>query len=172
MCYIKFVPKTTGYYDIYSYSNCDPSASLYDTYGRVVGFSGRIYTDSKLSKYMNTKETPIFRKGNCLYFVNGYQNAKDMQKQNDSYVLGSLMIAEIDEAAFLAKMIKRANLAKTDYEKNGFAYSISKNFVCWYAAKSAFDLGPKGIRVVSLSPGLIATDMGNLENPENGGEIY
>lgn len=37
------------------------------------------------------------RKGNCLYFVNGYQNAKDMQKQNDSYVLGSLMIAEIDE---------------------------------------------------------------------------
>ena len=66
-------------------------------------------------------------------------------------------------SAFLAKMIKRANLAKTDYEKNGFAYGISKNFVCWYAAKSAFDLGLKGIRVVSLSPGLIATDMGKLE---------
>ena len=72
-------------------------------------------------------------------------------------------LAETDEAAFLAKMIKRSNLAKTDYEKNGFAYGLSKNFVCWYAAKSAFELGKKGIRVVSLSPGLIATSMGKME---------
>ena len=46
----------------------------------------------------------------------------------------------------------------------------TKNFVCWYAAKSAFDLGPKGIRVVSLSPGLIATDMGKMEE-EHGGYL-
>lgn len=43
---------------------------LDDRNGRTVGFSGRIYTDSKLSKYMNTKETPIFRKGSCLYHYN------------------------------------------------------------------------------------------------------
>ena len=39
----------------------------------------------------------------------------------------------------------------------------------WYAAKSAFELGAKGIRVCSLSPGLIATDMGNLEAEEGAG---
>lgn len=38
------------------------------------------------------------------------------------------------------------------------------------AAKCAFEYGRKGIRVVSLSPGLIATDMGNLEAGE-GGEL-
>ena len=38
----------------------------------------------------------------------------------------------------------------------------------WYAQKSAFDLGEKGIRVCSLSPGLIATDMGKLEEKEGG----
>jgi len=43
---------------------------LDDKFGKIVGFSGRIYTDSKLSKYMNTKETPIFRKGSCLYHYN------------------------------------------------------------------------------------------------------
>ena len=80
------------------------------------------------------------------------------------------LLAETDEAAFLSKLIKRTSMAKTDYEKNGFAYSLSKNFVCWYAAKSAFDLGPKGIRVVSLSPGLIATDMGKMEE-EHGGYL-
>lgn len=40
---------------------------LDDRNGRVVGFSGRIYDNSKMSKYMNTKETPIFKKGSCLY---------------------------------------------------------------------------------------------------------
>lgn len=43
---------------------------LDDRNGRIVGFSGRIYDDSKMSKYMNTKETPIFRKGTCLYHYN------------------------------------------------------------------------------------------------------
>lgn len=37
------------------------------------------------------------RKGNCLYYVNGYQNVDEMTEQNASYVLGSLMIAELDE---------------------------------------------------------------------------
>ena len=54
----------------------------------------------------------------------------------------------------------------------GFAYAMSKNFVVWYAAKCAFDYGKKGIRVVSLSPGLIATDMGNLEAKEGGDLIH
>ena len=67
-------------------------------------------------------------------------------------------------------MIKRSNLPKDVYQKNGFAYALSKNFVCWYAAKSAFELGEKGIRVVSLSPGLIATGMGAAEK-EHGGYL-
>lgn len=40
---------------------------LYDVNGRVVGFSGRIYNGGKENKYVNTKETPIFKKGECLY---------------------------------------------------------------------------------------------------------
>ena len=51
------------------------------------------------------------------------------------------------------------------------AYAFSKNFVVWYAKKCAFAYGKKGIRVVSLSPGLIATDMGNLEKEEGGSLI-
>ncbi len=40
---------------------------LYDITGKVVGFSGRIYKDSEKSKYVNTKETEIFKKGELLY---------------------------------------------------------------------------------------------------------
>ena len=77
-------------------------------------------------------------------------------------------LAETDEALFLKKTLKMTKMIKDAYQKNGYAYSVSKNFVTWYAAKSAFDYGEKGIRVVSLSPGLIATDMGNLETEHSG----
>lgn len=40
---------------------------LYDLTGKVVGFSGRIYRDNGQNKYLNTKETPIFKKGQLLY---------------------------------------------------------------------------------------------------------
>ena len=41
--------------------------SLYDVSGKIVGFSGRIYKDNGQSKYLNTKETDIFKKGEMLY---------------------------------------------------------------------------------------------------------
>lgn len=40
---------------------------LYDVAGKVVGFSGRIYKDNGQNKYLNTKETDIFKKGEMLY---------------------------------------------------------------------------------------------------------
>ena len=39
---------------------------LYDVSGQVVGFSGRIYKDVDQNKYLNTKETEIFKKGEML----------------------------------------------------------------------------------------------------------
>lgn len=83
----------------------------------------------------------------------------------------SYPLAETDEAAFLKKILKFANMPKDAYQKAGFAYAISKNFVVWFAQKCAFELGDKRIRVVSLSPGLIDTDMGKLEAKEGGALI-
>lgn len=79
-------------------------------------------------------------------------------------------LAETDETLFLKKILKLSALTKDEYQKKGLIYALSKNFVTWYSAKCAFEYGPKGIRVVSLSPGLIATDMGNLES-EHGGSM-
>ena len=53
---------------------------LDDSLGRTVGFSGRIYDNSKLSKYMNTKETPIFKKGTCLYHYNASKEYVRLEK--------------------------------------------------------------------------------------------
>ena len=118
---------------------------------------GTVYVNQEFSKVMNP--------GSVIVDVSS----------NSAYVLPSFIIpkrayalAETNEKAFLEKLLKRSNLAKGEYQQKGFAYSLSKNFVVWYAKKCAFEYGLKGIRVVSLSPGLIATDMGNLEKEEGG----
>lgn len=94
---------------------------------------------------------------------------------NSAYILPSFLIpkkvyplAETDEEKFVAKLVKKSGMVKDEYQRKGLAYSFSKNFVVWYAKKCAFEYGKKGIRVVSLSPGLIATDMGNLEAKDGG----
>ena len=118
---------------------------------------GTVYVNQEFSKVMNP--------GSVIVDVSS----------NSAYILPSIIIpkkayalAETDEALFLKKLVKRASIAKGEYQQMGFAYSLSKNFVVWYAKKCAFEYGVKGIRVVSLSPGLIATDMGNLEKEDGG----
>jgi len=117
--------------------------------------------------YINQEFGKVMKKGSVIVDV----------ASNSAYQLPKLLLptksyplADIDEEKFLNKTLKLANKIKGDYQKAGLAYAISKNFVVWYAKKSAFELGKKGIRVCSLSPGLIATGMGELEK-ENGGNL-
>ena len=56
---------------------------LYDVSGQVVGFSGRIYKDIDMNKYLNTKETEIFKKGEMLYH---YHIARE-ECRNKNYVI-------------------------------------------------------------------------------------
>lgn len=51
---------------------------LFDNNGDPVGFSGRIYNGSHDSKYINTKETNIFKKGELLY---NYHEAKESVRE-------------------------------------------------------------------------------------------
>ena len=70
-----------GYYDMYSKRIMFP---LWDTSGKVVGFSGRIYHGEDISKYINTKETPIFKKGERLY---NYHRAKDEARKTKTIIV-------------------------------------------------------------------------------------
>lgn len=56
---------------------------LWDIEGNTVGFSGRIYDNSDDSKYVNSQESVIFKKGKMLY---NYHNAIDICKK-ENYIL-------------------------------------------------------------------------------------
>ena len=57
---------------------------LWDTNGKVIGFSGRIYEGSDTSKYINTMETDIFKKGSLLY---NYDNARKSILDKDEIII-------------------------------------------------------------------------------------
>jgi NAD(P)-dependent dehydrogenase (short-subunit alcohol dehydrogenase family) len=118
---------------------------------------GTVYINQEFSKLMKEGSVIVDVSSNSAYILPGFLINKKI------YAL-----AETNEDLFVQKLIKKSNLAKGDYQRSGFAYSLSKNFVVWYAQKCAYEYGKKGIRVCSLSPGLIATDMGNLEAKEGG----
>ncbi len=72
---------STDNYDVY----CDRIMfPLYDISGKVVGFSGRIYKNNNLNKYLNTKETEIFKKGELLYH---YHIAKEECRKKKSVII-------------------------------------------------------------------------------------
>lgn len=92
---------------------------------------------------------------------------------NSAYALPRIIIpekayrlADVNEKEFLRRVIRLSSLPRDSYKRSGLAYAISKNFVIWYAKKCALEYGSEGIRVASLSPGLVSTDMGNLEAAE------
>lgn len=57
---------------------------LYDTEGHVIGYSARIYRGEALAKYINTKETYLYKKGNYLY---NYHLAKDEAKRSKKLII-------------------------------------------------------------------------------------
>lgn len=62
---------------------------LKDLNGRIVGFSGRRYDGKKEEKYVNTKQTPIFHKGNLLY--NYFDSKEFIRKKNQVIVMEGFM---------------------------------------------------------------------------------
>lgn len=121
---------------------------------------GTVHVNQEFSKRMDRGSVIVDVSSNSAYVLPGFLISKKI------YAL-----ADTDEEQFVERILKRCKLAKEGYQRNGFAYAFSKNFVIWYAKKSAYEYGRRGIRVCSLSPGLIATDMGKLEAEEGGSLI-
>lgn len=69
-------------YDMFSRRITFP---LWDKDGNIVGFSARIYRGEKdVSKYMNSRESKIFKKGETLY---NYHKAKDVAKREKQIIV-------------------------------------------------------------------------------------
>lgn len=62
---------------------------LWDLKGKVVGFSGRIFNDENAPKYINSRETEIFKKGELLY--NYHRARNECRRKNEVIIMEGFM---------------------------------------------------------------------------------
>jgi NAD(P)-dependent dehydrogenase (short-subunit alcohol dehydrogenase family) len=75
-----------------------------------------------------------------------------------------------DEGAFMTDMLQACSIAQEEM-RSGIAYAVSKSFVRWYSISQSERFGGRGLRIVSVSPGSIDTEMGRLEAEAGAGAL-
>lgn len=100
-------------YDIYKNRIMFP---LYDLEGNVVGFSGRIYNQKSESKYINIKETEIFKKGELLY--NYHIAKKEARKEKNIIVVEGFMDVIRLSTIGIVNVVATMGTAVTKYQLN------------------------------------------------------
>ncbi|PND55646.1 oxidoreductase [Mycobacterium sp. ENV421] len=79
-------------------------------------------------------------------------------------------LAFTDEPRFLTEMLAACDIAGEEM-RSGLAYSVSKTFVRWYSSAQAERFNGRGLRIVSVSPGSVDTEMGLLEADAGAGAM-
>ena len=77
---------TENGYDLYRNRIMFP---LWDLNGKVVGFSGRIFNGEDAPKYINSRETEIFKKGELLY--NYHRARNECRRKNEVIIMEGFM---------------------------------------------------------------------------------
>lgn len=79
-------------------------------------------------------------------------------------------LAFADEPRFLAELLAVCDIAGEEM-RSGIAYSVSKTFVRWYSTSQTERFNGRGLRILSVSPGSIDTEMGRLEEQAGAGAM-
>ena len=163
-----------GFYDRFRGRVMFPIA---DSSGRIIAFSGRIFVDDgKSAKYLNSPETPIFKKSATLY---GLDKAKEtIRKSNFSILVEGQMDLVLSHQAGYRNTVATSGTAlseETYSEENvvsnlGLIRRLSPNIVLSFdgdkagfnalnrAAKIALSLG-MDVKVVKLDAGMDPADL-------------
>jgi len=138
------VRSSKSYYDVFRNRIIFP---IEDIDGHIVGFSGRIYQDKKTdeSKYMNSSENIIFKKGNILY---NYKSANNEIRLKDQVFVFEGFMDVI--AAYRAKVyntIATMGTSLTPAQIKAIG-KITKNVVLCYDGDTAgIEAAKKAIRL-------------------------
>jgi NAD(P)-dependent dehydrogenase (short-subunit alcohol dehydrogenase family) len=83
---------------------------------------------------------------------------------------GQFPLALHDADAFMDAMMAACSIAPEEM-RSGMAYAVSKGFVKWYSQSQAERFNAGALRIVSISPGSVDTEMGRLEEQAGAGAM-
>lgn len=123
--------KNNKLYDLYKNRIMFP---LYDLNGDVIGFSGRIYNKSDDSKYINTKETEIFKKGELLY--NYHIAKKESRREKVIIVVEGFMDVIRLSTIGIRNVVATMGTAVTKYQLS-LVQKLAPNIILMFDGDSA-----------------------------------
>ena len=77
-------------------------------------------------------------------------------------------ISRDDKEEFYNKLMEVVNNPSFEPVKQGMAYTFSRSFIKWYVSDCCTKFGKKGIRVVSIAPGIVETEMSKQDMDKSG----
>lgn len=127
--------KGPGYYDRFRNRVIFP---ITDVRGRIIGFGGRALDEKSLPKYLNSPESPVFKKGETLF---GLAQAKEAVSK-EGYVLvveGYFDLVALHRHGFLNSVATMGTALTTDHIRTlkGYTSSIYALFDSDEAGKNA-----------------------------------
>lgn len=129
---------------------------LEDSDGKVIGFSGRIYNTSSDNKYVNSKESVIFKKGNLLY---NYKRASSYAREKDYVIVveGFMDVIRLYTIG-IKNVVATMGTAITSYHAK-LIRRLSKNVILCFdgdkAGAKATNSALKELEKLELSPKII-----------------
>ena len=137
-----FVDTKQGYIDRFKGRIIFP---IHNPTGKVIAFSGRIFKDSKIAKYVNSPETPIYHKSNTLYglheskhhirtlksviVVEGYFDYLQLFQSGINNVVAISGTAFTDKHAQLLRRYTNNIFLAYDGDKAGVAAAIKAGYI-------------------------------------------
>lgn len=126
---------SSGYYDRFRGRLIFP---ITDSKGRVIGFGGRSLDDKSLPKYLNSPESPVFRKGDTLYGF--YQAKQSISKEGSAIVVeGYFDLLALHKYGFTNSVATMGTALTTDHIRaiKGYASTVYALFDADQAGKNA-----------------------------------
>lgn len=102
---------------------------LWDIDGNVVGFSGRIYKTKDSSKYVNSKESDIFKKGKLIY--NYYRAKEEVRKKKFVLVVEGFMDVIALYKVGIKNVVAMMGTAVTNEQANLLKRLSTNIFLCF-----------------------------------------
>lgn len=118
---------------------------------------------------LNVNETFFASAGSGAAIVNVASMASHMLP-DEMVPTQAFARAFTDVDRFLAEQLVACDIAPEEM-RSGLAYSVSKTFVRWYSTSQTERFNSRGLRIVSVSPGSIDTEMGRLEEKSGAGAM-
>ena len=118
---------------------------------------------------VNVNETFFATAGEGAVIVNVASMAAHLMPE-EFMPLAQFPLALTDTAAFTDAMAT-SYAAAPEAARSGMSYAVSKGFVKWYSTSQAERFNTRGLRIVSVSPGSVDTEMGKLEADAGAGAM-